>query len=878
MRGGERVGLRVELEVGVWEWVAVQVVQERLGLRVDEGLGAKLAERVTERPRLLDGLRVVVGVAVGVADCAADDVRVGVGGVAVPLAVGVAVRVTVGVGEGRVRVRDALRVRLAVVESVAERLGVGWDRDAVTETVGVSVALRGDGVRVWELDKPGVDVAVPEEEPVGLPDGDGVDALGVKEGLAVGGVVGVRVQERVPVGEGEGPEKEPRAEKVALGVHDGGLPDGVGVPDGGVRVRVAVRVGDAEWVAVEGVGLRVQLREDSVRVSREGVAEVVCVSGGDCVRDAMEESEPVVRVRDAEGVVVALPGVRVGVELGVEGVRLPLRLGLGEQVSVREAVAVSLPWLVTVGDWEGGLAVTVPRAVAVPVVVAEEAEGVGVGCAVREPVRVAVRRAVRDAVGVGDTVGDDEGLRDAADGVVERVRVRDGRLAVVLGLPLAVAVGDVVRERPLTLCVGVERVSDGCETEGVGREGVRDGLNVAGVGVEVRVGDPVWEEDQVRVAVREADRLRMRLEVGGLALREDPVAVASVGVWLRLTVGVRVRGAEAEAEADSDRERAVALWVVHERLRRVAVGVQVQVENEKDGDSGVLDAVRTRDPEAEAVADVVCVGGSVQVRVRVRERVKVGGAVALEVAEDAVGDGVCVPVLDHVQDPVREGPGGVGVAVRVDRVAVAVRVTVAERLRDGVSDDTDWDSVGGGSDAEAVGVMRNVAVLVPVGRVRLRWGVWVEVRVCDGVGVQGSNAVGDSEGVGDGDVLPERVRERVIVLLPEDERVQERERVLRVGVWDKERVDQLWDRYVWVTEGEKVQVWVVLGDWVTVGVEEWVGVRVAGDNECELPLRENVRLLEGWLELMVAERVLRVAVALESMSMRDELGREGDGE
>ena len=220
-------------------------VQERLALRVNEGLRAKLTEHVAEGPRLLDRLRVVVAVAVGVAVRAADDVRVGVGGVAVPLAVGVAVRVTVGVREGRVRVRDALGVRLAV-ESVAERLGVGWDWDTVTETVGVSVALRGDGVWVWELDRPGVNVAVGEGEPVGLPDGDGVDALGVKEGLAVGGVVGVRVQDRVAVGEEEGPEGETRAEKVALGVHDGGLPDGVGVPEGGVRVRVTVQVGDAE--------------------------------------------------------------------------------------------------------------------------------------------------------------------------------------------------------------------------------------------------------------------------------------------------------------------------------------------------------------------------------------------------------------------------------------------------------------------------------------------------------------------------------------------------------------------------------------------------------------------------------------------------------
>ena len=337
--------------------------------------------------------------------------------------------------------------------------------------------------------------------------------------------------------------------------------------------------------------------------------------------------------------------------------------------------------------------------------------------------RVEVWRAVRDAVGVGDAVGDEEELWDAADGVLERVCVSDGGLAVALGLPLAVVVSDGVREGPLTLCVGVERVRDGCETEGVGREGVTDRLNVGGVGVEVRVCDPVREEERVGVAVREADRLGVRLEVGGLALREDPVAVASVGVWLRLTVGVGVRGAEAEAEADSDREHAVAVWVVHERLRRVAVGLKVRVENEKDGDAGVLDAVRTRDPEAEAVADVVCVGGSVQVRVRVRERVKVGGAVALQVAEDAVGDGVRVPVPDHVQDTVREGPGGVGVAVRVDRVALAVQVRVAERLRDGVSDDTDWDSVGGGSDAEMVGVMRDVAVPVPVGRVGLRWGV-----------------------------------------------------------------------------------------------------------------------------------------------------------
>ena len=54
------------------------------------------------------------------------------------------------------------------------------------------------------------------------------------------------------------------------------------------------------------------------------------MSGGDCVRDAVEESEPVVGVRDTEGVLVALPGVRVGVGLAVEGVRLPLQLGLGE--------------------------------------------------------------------------------------------------------------------------------------------------------------------------------------------------------------------------------------------------------------------------------------------------------------------------------------------------------------------------------------------------------------------------------------------------------------------------------------------------------------------------------------------------------------------
>ena len=140
-------------------------------------------------------------------------------------------------------------------------------------------------------------------------------------------------------------------------------------------------------------------------------------------------------------------------------------------------------------------------------------------------------------------------------------------------------------------------------------------------------------------------------------------------------------------------------------------------------------------------------------------------------------------------------------------------------------------------------------------------------------------AVGDSEGVGDGgEGLPERVRERVVVLLPEDERLRERERVLRVAVQDKERVDRLWDRHEWVTEGEKVQVWVVLGERVAVGVGDWVGVRVAGDGDCEALLREKVRLLEGWLELMVAERVLRVTVALESVSVRDELGREGDGE
>ena len=46
---------------------------------------------------------------------------------------------------------------------------------------------------------------------------------------------------------------------------------------------------------------------------------------------------------------------------------------------MREADAVSLPRLVTVGDREGGLAVTVPGAVTVPVVVAEEPERVGVG-------------------------------------------------------------------------------------------------------------------------------------------------------------------------------------------------------------------------------------------------------------------------------------------------------------------------------------------------------------------------------------------------------------------------------------------------------------------------------------------------------------------
>ena len=474
----------------------------------------------------------------------------------------------------------------------------------------------------------------------------------------------------------------------------------------------------------------------------EAVALAVRVSAG--VAEALA-----VRVRDREG--DATPdsdaeGVRVWVREGPVGLPVKVRVGISEALCVRDRVGVRLCEAERDREEDGGEGVRSPVTDEVPV-----AEGLTVQRpeALPEPLRerepldvgvggVAVQRAVglavRDPEGDGETVGvglqvrvpvvvaeETEGLRDAVARLADAVRRAEGEAVPVAvrllcdrdhepdadaegceGVAVPAALGERVREaedEPVTVTVRVGahdrdrvrvvvgvgvREEDGERDAEDGCEGLL--LRVAEherVELDPGVGDVVG----VRVRVPEGERSRVRDGVGvagdtvGLM---GPVAVAEVGV----SESVRVEGLGV-CDGLSGLRDGLRDWDVRE-----AEGGAVEValgdrERDRDGfgvDDAVGEWVRVRDGVDVGVGGL-CVGASDGVRLAVRERERVP-----EVEKERVG--ACVGVPLRLREAVeREGLGlqvavpvperGVAVSVR-DSETVAVAVGVALRARVGV--------------------------------------------------------------------------------------------------------------------------------------------------------------------------------------------------
>ena len=301
-------------------------VKENVCVRV----GVAVTERTTLRDAVGDGLRtwVAVRVLVGVAV----SVRVGEEPVAVEVQLGdlrlgvtVWVRLPTTVGEGLALTDRGDRVWLGV--RVREGLPV---RDTVRVAPGVGVG-EGEGVG-GEADREAlVRDRVGEREPeLGVRVRDAVDRVALVERVAVRvereALRGEAVRETV---ERENPVRLGLRVTLALGVQ---VADREG--DGGDRVRLWVRVWDADRVAVWG-GVRDGLPVE-VSVEREGVAGLTDgVPEGelDGEREALAEREPGDRDGLAEMVAVAEALVR-----------LPDRVPVTDGVKV-ERVGVTVPRL-----------------------------------------------------------------------------------------------------------------------------------------------------------------------------------------------------------------------------------------------------------------------------------------------------------------------------------------------------------------------------------------------------------------------------------------------------------------------------------------------------------------------------------------------------
>ena len=278
----------------------------------------------------------------------------------------------------------------------------------------------------------------------------------------------------------------------------------------------------------------------------------------------------------------------------------------------------------------------------------------------------------------------------------------------------------------------------------------------------------------------------------------------------------------------------------------------------------VGESVAPREAEAERVREPVRVALAERVGDGVGERVGEadarGGRLWVRVGVRVEQDGVAVRVADEgvaVGEAVREGGDGVrgrdGVAVPESaRLADAVAVRVAARLRVGEVQLAVRDRLRGDAVAVCVAVAAGVAVALPEGvRVEAE-GVRVPVPVTpEAVGIRVGVAVGekDREGVGEGLRLRRSDGDAVAV-------------AVRGSARESERV------------GDGVGVWVRVGGSVGIGVGVPVTLAVRMQLRVWLALRSSVRVaLRPGVGLGVPEGVwVRVRLPL-----ADPEGEAGDG-
>ena len=667
----EGVGLAVH--VGVWLEVGTSVT-EGVGVLVCVWGGERVSERLVDR--LTEGVREVACEGLAVADGANDRLRVELGvGVAVGLGLleGVGVQVVrdgLGVPGLQLGLSDRLELRDEDGVAVCER---GRERDCVRDTLeAVRVGLEdelGEGVRervrvrVCRQEREGLRLRGVTVAEVGDGEGDAecvAVGVGVPEQEAVGEPgLGLRVAlghaEREEVWEGL---EEDDTERVGACVS---LRDSVLVPEGGVGLAV----GEAEGVDVtvevglgskvgdcvaddDGVSVRVGEREAAERV---GEKEAVEVRGSDTETDLL----PLGRVGDAER---TADGVAVKVRLGPErlGVRdaVWLRVSAAEPVRVGEVDRVTVPVGLRlraerVGDvwlWDAD-AVDVPEALSP---------------ALRERVEVTVcerlwlydRKWVAECVSVRECVG-----------MAERVSVRlpeRRREAVAVAVWEREGVADGAAEAlHVSVQVGVE-VWLRLQGEGVG-VGVEERVPDAGdeVGLELGVGDRVWDGEGVGVHERGEDResVCVMVDADGLELRDTDCRGLSVGVrvvvWGRdvdaLEVREVVRVGVWDWEGDED---GVCEWAVDAVPERVAErGVWLGLGLYGTDSERVRDDVTEDDSERVGAWVQVCESVGVRdaaVQLPTVLAVRLGVRVGLAVTDVA-------RAVALVRVPVREGLG-----------------------------------------------------------------------------------------------------------------------------------------------------------------------------------------------------------------------------
>lgn len=266
-------------------------------------------------------------------------------------------------------------------------------------------------------------------------------------------------------------------------------------------VEVAVTVEEVDWVAVaeaQGVGERKAEREARAVMDTEGEAEGVLPRAL-----GLSEATSVAEIRGdtvsrGAGVMVGLAGVALGRPLVEEVV------GEEEGEDVDEPVAAPPPRaLDSVGGWVkvgvvGGERVVVgaPPVADTDGVAGPVAEGLGVGCPVREALPEEMEEARLDRVAweVGEVAGEREGRREE-----EEVRVGMGVPAppnpplVAVGRPEAVPpraapLGVAARTEKVGVVVRVARavlveVTDTGATAGAPWEGVEEGEATTMAGV-----------------------------------------------------------------------------------------------------------------------------------------------------------------------------------------------------------------------------------------------------------------------------------------------------------------------------------------------------------------------------------------------------------